>query len=185
LVMKNKPLTFATALCLSSLTGCPLSNLAQQSEGRRFADQQTEYWTVERVHDGDTLWIAQDGNEEKVRLCGIDAPELEQPLGPDSRNHLQQLVDQSPSGEVGVISVERDQYDRLVAEVFIPGSGDEEIHVNSQMVADGMAYVYERYVDGCPNGMVIAGAEGRAQEASLGVWSGGQMPPWEYRRQNR
>lgn len=183
--MKINHLMLSSALCLSSLTGCPLSNLARLSEGQRFTGQQTEYWTVERVHDGDTLWIAQGGHEEKVRLCGIDAPELEQPLGAVSRDYLQQLINQSPSGQVGVIPVERDQYDRLVAEVFIPGSGDEEIHINSQMVADGMAYVYERYVDGCPNGIVIAGAEERAQEASLGVWSGGQMPPWEYRQQNR
>jgi micrococcal nuclease len=183
--MKTKLFLLISALGLSGFTGCFLSNIAQQSESQRYEEQLTEYWTVERVHDGDTLWISQNGQEEKIRLCGIDAPELEQPLGPDSRDHLQQLIDQSSDGQIGIVPVERDQYGRLVAEIFVPTAGAQEIHVNSQMVADGMAYVYERYVDGCPNGLVIAGAEDRARQASLGVWQNAQTPPWEYRQQNR
>jgi endonuclease YncB( thermonuclease family) len=42
-----------------------------------------------------------------VRFCGIDAPELAQPLGKESRDYLKQLVG---SGSVRMIAVEKDKY---------------------------------------------------------------------------
>ncbi|WP_041233250.1 thermonuclease family protein [Cylindrospermum stagnale] len=40
----------------------------------------TEEWQVLSVHDGDTVKAQKSGQVEKIRLCGIDAPELSQPL---------------------------------------------------------------------------------------------------------
>ncbi|MEA5453054.1 thermonuclease family protein [Leptolyngbya sp. CCNP1308] len=63
----------------------------------------------------------------------------------------------------------RDPEDRLLAEVFVPTGGAEEIRLNSQMVLDGMAYT-DAAVNDCSNGGVIAGAEDQAKEAGVGVW---------------
>ena len=53
-------------------------------------------WTglVTRVSDGDTLWIrpASGAAPRKVRLLGLDAPELCQPGGEAARTALQALV---------------------------------------------------------------------------------------------
>ncbi len=40
------------------------------------------------VYDGDTLRVTDGTQEIKIRLCGIDAPEKDQPMGVESRDHL-------------------------------------------------------------------------------------------------
>lgn len=43
-------------------------------------------WRVVSVHDGDTLTALDAGNvQHKVRLTGIDAPEISQPFGTKAR----------------------------------------------------------------------------------------------------
>ena len=135
------------------------------------------------VYDGDTL-RATDGNKEiKLRLCGIDAPEKDQALGIESRDHLRFLIAQG-SGRLIVTATDVDQYDRTIAEVFVPvGDDEEEIHLNSQMLADGMAYVYPQYVSSCPNAQPMKIAERGAQEEKIGVWAEPVAEkPWDYRR---
>ncbi|MEN9871990.1 MAG: hypothetical protein RLZZ171_2982 [Cyanobacteriota bacterium] len=43
------------------------------------------------VHDGDTLRVVRGSEEKKIRLCGIDAPELKMPLGIESRDYLRSV----------------------------------------------------------------------------------------------
>ena len=47
---------------------------------------------VVSVHDGDTIRVLYHGGELKVRLECIDAPELHQPYGKDSKETLSNLV---------------------------------------------------------------------------------------------
>ncbi|MEO0759706.1 MAG: thermonuclease family protein [Cyanobacteria bacterium J06648_16] len=146
----------------------------------------SETWLVipDSIHDGDTLRVGRDGQELKIRLCGIDAPELAQPLGEQSRDYLRSLLAQNPYSKVIIVPVEEDAYGRTVAELFLwpDDDPDQEIGVNSAMLMAGMAYVYPQYVDGCPNGDVFKRAETIGQEAKAGVWSGKYQRPWEYRR---
>jgi endonuclease YncB( thermonuclease family) len=142
----------------------------------------TEYWQAGEVIDGDTFIVHQGQTTEKIRLCGIDAPEAEQPLGAEAEALVRSLVE---GKEVGIVAVERDQYERQVAEVFIPGSGEEETFVQQELLMAGLAYVYPEYVDGCPNGEVMKMAEAIAQENKVGVWSGNYQRPWEYRQAQR
>jgi micrococcal nuclease len=37
---------------------------------------------VTKVSDGDTIWVNNDGEPEKVRLIGMDTPELHDPRKP-------------------------------------------------------------------------------------------------------
>ncbi|MFG6107180.1 thermonuclease family protein [Leptothoe sp. EHU-05/26/07-4] len=58
-----------------------------------------------------------------------------------------------------------------------------EIHLNSQMVMDGMAYHYEKYSSRCPQPDVLVRAEEIAKKQSAGVWAdAGAMKPWDYRK---
>src|SRR5262245_55000380 len=43
------------------------------------------------VTDGDTLTVRVDGNKRRVRLDGVDAPELGQPYGKSARRSLAEL----------------------------------------------------------------------------------------------
>lgn len=47
---------------------------------------------VVSIHDGDTITVLQDKQQVKVRLFGIDAPELKQPYGKKSKRFLSNLI---------------------------------------------------------------------------------------------
>ena len=47
---------------------------------------------VIKVSDGDTITVLQDKRQIKVRLYGIDAPELKQPYGKKSKQFLSNLI---------------------------------------------------------------------------------------------
>jgi micrococcal nuclease len=77
-----------------------------------------------------------DGNQTKIRLWGIDAPERAQPLGKESKAFLEKLT----LGKEAIIAeMDRDQYGRIVAEVFVSGQGEAEIFVNADLVGAGLA----------------------------------------------
>lgn len=143
-------------------------------------DRNSQSWLVISVADGDTLTVGRNGETEKIRLCGIDAPELKQPLGEESKQFLTELVESS-GGQVEITPIERDRYDRLVAEVFVLGD-DGERSAQTELLSAGMAYVYDRYVDGCENAQPMRMAQAIAQRQKVGVWSGSFEKPWDYRR---
>ena len=146
----------------------------------------SEHWLVVpgSVYDGDTLRVGLDGQELKIRLCGIDAPERNQELGIESRDYLRSLIAQNPHRKIIVVPVEEDRYGRTVAELFLWPDDDpaREININSAMLMAGMAYVYERYVDSCPNGQTFRRAEMIGRNAKAGVWAGDYQRPWDYRQ---
>lgn len=55
---------------------------------------------VVSIHDGDTITILQDKQQIKVRLFGIDAPELKQPYGKKSKQFLANLIAGKVCGKV-------------------------------------------------------------------------------------
>jgi endonuclease YncB( thermonuclease family) len=151
--------------------------------------QQSETWQLVpgSIYDGDTLRVQREGAEIKIRMCGIDAPEHDQPMGIDARDHLRSLVSKG-DGSLIVVQVEKDRYGRSVAELFVkPRAGQgyqpgEEISLNAQMVADGFAYHYAQYSRNCPNGSLLARIEADAKAAKLGVWKNpSAQKPWDYR----
>lgn len=131
------------------------------------------------VYDGDTIRVLCDGEEIKVRFCGIDAPEKDQPLGIESRDKLRELL---PDGAVvSVVEVEQDQYGRTVAEIWNDALDGEEF-VNGAMVLAGLAWHYERYSSNCPGVDSLVLAEELARSQGLGVFAPGNVTPWEWRR---
>ena len=162
-----------------------LSQLSASEEPVYSGDSELYTIVPGSIYDGDTFSVSNGSEELKIRLCGVDAPEKDQSLGIESRDHLRSLIAEG-DGNVVLVKTDIDQYGRTIAEAFIPtGNGDEEIHLNSQMVADGMAYVYPQYVDTCPNAGPMRAAERAAEADALGVWANsvGQKP-WEYRRRS-
>lgn len=71
----------APALCLVGLVACAHAG-SHRIDGR-----------VVGVHDGDTItMLALDNRPHKIRLDGIDAPELGQPFGRASKQHMAELL---------------------------------------------------------------------------------------------
>jgi micrococcal nuclease len=150
---------------------------------------QSQHYENVTVLDGDTIALP---TGERVRFCGIDAPEIAhgskpgQPLGEESRQKLRSII-AAGGGEVIVSPAERDKYGRLVAEVFVPTANpDVEVDVNYEMVRSGMAYHYAQYSDRCPNGGdAYVEAETLAKAKRLGVWASDNQKPWDFRKAQR
>jgi len=134
------------------------------------------------IYDGDTLQLrSPKGKVLKVRFACVDAPELKQPLGEESRNHLRSIIKKG-NNKVKLQPITTDRYGRTVAQLW-NSSG----LIQSQMAIAGMAYGYDQYKKDCPNWEAIESTQAQAQEAKLGVWrlpDGGQRP-WDYRKSNR
>ena len=62
---------------------------------RQGVPPEAETWDVVRVSDGDTITARRGGEEKRVRFACIDAPESDQPLGVESGQRLQQMIDQA------------------------------------------------------------------------------------------
>ena len=46
-------------------------------------NKNTQLWQVKRVSDADTITVTRDGEERRIRFCGIDAPETAHKAGED------------------------------------------------------------------------------------------------------
>lgn len=129
------------------------------------------------VHDGDTITVNHAGVIRNVRLDGIDAPELDQPFGDESRLALSNLI---LNKSVTVSYAKTDQYDRIIGSVF---TGDCT-HVNLRQVQKGMAWFYVAYQ--CELSKAsrdqFQAAQDAAKAAGLGLWAQDQaQAPWVYR----
>ena len=145
-------------------------------------------WKVKpgSINDGDTLRVTRGTEELKIRLCGIDAPELKQPLGIESRDYLRSLIAQG-DGTIYVQPIEKDRYNRTVAELWIPIKPDfeQQIHLNTAMVEAGYAYHYQQYSGNCESAENLGWAEKIAKDGKFGVWNGNHQKPWEFRASKR
>ncbi|WP_322469402.1 thermonuclease family protein [Hydrogenophaga sp. SNF1] len=155
----------------AALAGALLAGLAVAS-----AAGETVYSArVMRVFDGDTLWVqpASGGRWRKLRLDGLDAPEICQRVGVAARDALAARV---LNRSVTVHVRARDGYGRGLARLAFAGED-----TNAWLVRAGWAWAARwrgqgRYVT----------EEARAREARRGVWGGGEAPeaPRDFRRRH-
>ena len=124
---------------------------------------------VVSIHDGDTITVLQDKRQIKVRLYGIDAPELEQSYGKKSKRFLADLI----AGEaVEVEENGKDRYKRTIGSIYLNG-----VDINAQMVENGYAWAYRKF------SKRYAPQESKAKKQRLGLWQDKEpTPPWEWRR---
>ena len=115
---------------------------------------------VIKVYDGDTLTV--EGGE-KLRLIGIDAPEIGEPFATSSRDYLSGLV-LGQKVRIESDKTERDKYGRLLVYLYI-----DEIFVNEKMVKSGLAFATPYYPDTSKQ-EVLETAEVEAKNARLGIW---------------
>mgnify|MGYP001161472210 FL=1 len=136
---------------------------------------------VQRVVDGDTIHVETvDGKKYKVRLLGIDAPELLQPYGMASKKNLKDLIQ---GRNVKIITNKKDRYKRVLGKILL-----EKKDINLIMVRQGFAWHYKRYIkDQAKNDVSLYSiAQDFAEDQQLGLWKEPiSIPPWDWRRNNR
>ena len=82
---------------------------------------------VVSVHDGDSLTLLVGDEKVKIRLAQIDAPELKQPYGPESRSALVEMVANRKVraeviSETGGAQVPWENSSRVGAGIYLGGS---------------------------------------------------------------
>lgn len=121
-----------------------------------------------RVIDGDTIQIG----STHIRLWGIDAPEIDQPYGPDAKEYLARLL----AGKYVICDPhDKDRYGRTVAHCNTFNIPD----IGKQMVRAGYAWDWPRY-----SARAYASDEAYAQSFKLGLWASPATAPWEWRKQH-
>jgi len=123
------------------------------------------------VHDGDSITVlTADKTQVKVRLEGIDAPELKQAFGTRAKQALSDLV----FGKQVLVKVTgHDRYKRTLGRIICGG-----LDVNLQMVKRGLAWRYDKY----SKEAALGAAQAEARTAARGLWSDPHpVPPWEWR----
>ncbi len=114
------------------------------------------------IYDGDTIDVKINGKGTTIRLHGIDAPEMGQAYGQNSKNCLWSLIKDKKKFTIQPTNQE-DKYGRLVAKLFI-GNMD----VNLAMIEKGYAWHYKRY----DNDANYSKAHQEAKQAKRGLWQG-------------
>ena len=136
------------------------------------------------VIDGDTIKI----NSKKIRLHGIDAPEIKQlcereflnfffftfkknyKCGELSKKKLEYFI-QNDKIECKTEGIDR--YKRIIGTCF-----KNKININSKMVRNGYAVAYKKY----SKKYTIQQLE--AKKDNLGIWQGKFQMPWDWRKRN-
>lgn len=118
---------------------------------------------VDYVVDGDTVELR---SGERVRLIGINTPEMGQSYSVEAKNKLKELIE----GKEVVLEkdiTDKDQYGRLLRYIWL---GDALINLNMVKLGYANSYTYPpdvKYQD------QIVAAEKEAREKKIGLWSPG------------
>lgn len=105
----------------------------------------TDFYSVSRVVDGDTLVLSIDGVDKKLRLIGINTPETVDPrrpvqcYGKEASKHMKDIADnQYVQLEYDDTQGNTDKYDRILAYAYL----QDGRMLNKMMIADGYAFEY-------------------------------------------
>jgi micrococcal nuclease len=128
----------------------------------------TVRWTI----DGDTLVADIDGDEEHVRLIGIDTPESvaedrpDECYGKEASERLRALLPRGTPIRLERDVEPRDQYDRLLGYVYRAADG---LFVNEALVAEGYAEA-KAYPPNTTLHQELLAAQSAARTAGKGFW---------------
>ncbi len=157
-------LSLLLILSIPLLLGASCQAPAKQDEG-----------PVVKVIDGDTFDLLINGQQVRVRMDGIDAPERGMDYYKVSKTYLGDLC---MGKQVRVVLKEKDQYQRWVGRGFLTDDRD----LSLEMVKAGMAWHFKKYSADA----ALSSAEEEARSNNRGLW---QMPdpmaPWDFRKSKR
>lgn len=126
---------------------------------------------VVSVYDGDTCTLLVGKEEYKIRLEGIDTPEMDQAFGKRAKQALSGYIF---GKQVTAQLSGKDRYERYLGTLLVDGQ-----NVNLQLVKDGCAWHYKQY----SSDQALAAAETAARSAGLGLWQdAAAVAPWQWRR---
>lgn len=131
--------------------------------------------TVVSVTDGDTLTVEINGVNERVRLIGINSPEAGECFAAEATAELRSLT-VGRTVRLVIDRTNRDDFGRLLRYVFVDDQIRGTVFVNEVLVEGGFA-IANRYEPDTAKAAELETAQGRAQDATRGLWSSGACGP--------
>lgn len=132
-----------------------------------------------RVIDGDTL--CHIPNNDKIRLYGIDCPEMKQDFGTNAKQITKSVMEETHS--LRIENVGKDKYGRTVA---IVGLDAGSITLQEVLLKNGAALVYRDFChleDICQEWVRL---EIEARQQKRGLWADKTVtPPWVWRHKQK
>ena len=118
----------------------------QRASDAKSADLYTYESQVLRVVDGDTLWLlirlaGADWRREKVRLRGIDCPELGTSAGETAKRYVQAQAQRAK--RVVITTTKPDKWDRYLSDIFLTPADGSELFLNNLLLERGYARRYD------------------------------------------
>jgi endonuclease YncB( thermonuclease family) len=121
------------------------------------------------VVKGDTFKATKGDVEKTIKICGVNAPELNEPFGTESREYLRSLLEKG-NGKLIVKPVEENSH-TLVAQVEVPtNEGYEDL--TGQLVNEGIAKIDRKTLStSCfPSLAVLGSLQALATTLKKGLW---------------
>ncbi len=168
-----------------------VSNISPPQEGdiirmdeKKVQIPKGQRFTVIKIFDGDTIKVSGAGLEFKVRLVGIDSPEMGrkklkgQPFSQKAKKAIDQLILKK---EIGLKQYGTGGYNRILAEVFSGG-----LNVNLEMLRMGLAEVYQGKLAPALDVAAYKRAQDIARQKNIGIWSLNDkyISPRKWRKEN-
>jgi micrococcal nuclease len=181
--MKDKALYISGWLLLVA-AGFRLGDTAFQSllpASRATIAPSEEAGRVVRVVDADTYDVLARSTTYRIRLAEVDAPEPDQPFGPQAADSVARLL--SPNRTVLLTRRGVDLYGRTLATVRLPVADKPALALDSLLVVRGWAWAWgpKRRVAG------RAAQQAAAVAARRGLWKCGAvgvLTPRQWRKLN-
>ncbi len=133
-------------------------------------------YKVISVIDGDTFLIIKNGKKQSCRLENIDAPELKQNFGINSRDSLKNII---LNKEIIIYELSTDIYGRLIVKAIV-----NNLSLDKIMIENGWAWHYAIY----SNNLELENEMNIAISNYKGLWNCGKeavCPPWLFRKYNK
>jgi micrococcal nuclease len=163
-MIKRKHFLFfiVTGFALTSLLIFPYSLFSESISGK---------YMCAKVLDGDTIFIMKNEKEIKIKLDGVDCPEMGQDFGKAAKQFTSDLV----LGKIVEVSIKGlDKFRTIVAYVLVENSD-----VSLELIKAGLAWNYKRFSSDDP---IYTLAEKDARNSKIGLWSmANPIAPWDFR----
>lgn len=151
-----------------------------ENTGNDENNEDSDYYEVIKVVDGDTIKVDIKGKIETIRLIGIDTPESVDPrrpvecFGKEASIKLEELVlNKKVKLEADSTQADKDQFDRLLRYIYL----EDGTNINEKMILYGFAFEFtydlpykfqEKFIE----------AENQAITNSIGLWDKNYCPDY-------
>jgi len=171
--MKTRFLSLTIISLMAALFLCPCAASPAQT------NPAPVYFSVAKVVDGDTIDVLIDGQKQRIRLIGLDTPEVVDPrkpvqcFGREASKRMTELVlGKKVRLERDPTQANRDKYGRLLRYVYLP----DGTNVAEKMIREGYGHEYT-YQLPYKYQKEFKAAEKYARDHGLGLWAPGVCSP--------